>query len=89
MLRVEWLQDAVGELANNWIEADSQSRQAITEATHNLDRELQTDPFRESESRDGDVRVSFARPLGVLFDVDTEQRIVWILHVWWFRHGPG
>ncbi len=89
MFRAEWLQEAVGELADIWTRADSQSRQAITEATHNLDRELQTDPFRESESREGEVRVSFARPLGVLFDVDAEQRIVWILHVWSFRQGPG
>ncbi len=45
MFRVEWLQEAVGELADIWTRADSQSRQAITEATHKLDRELQTDPL--------------------------------------------
>ena len=31
MFRVEWLQEAVGELADIWIKADSQARQAITE----------------------------------------------------------
>jgi hypothetical protein len=36
MFRVEWLQEAVGELADLWIKPDSQARQAITEATHNL-----------------------------------------------------
>jgi hypothetical protein len=46
MFRVEWLREAVGELAELWIEADSPFRQAITEATHALDQELQADPFR-------------------------------------------
>jgi hypothetical protein len=85
MFRVEWLQEAVGELAELWIEADSPFRQAITEATHALDQSLQADPFRTSESREGDVRILFSNPLAVLFEVDTQQRIVWILHVWTFR----
>jgi hypothetical protein len=42
-----------------------------------------------SESREGEVRVLFARPLGVLFEVDTEQKTVWILHVWAFRQGQA
>jgi hypothetical protein len=87
MYRVEWLREAVDELADIWVNADSQLRQAITQVTHNLDRELQADPFRESESREGEVRVVFARPLGVLFEVDAAQRIVRILHVWAFRQG--
>jgi len=40
MFRVEWLQEAVSELADVWIKADSASRQSITEATHTLDQEL-------------------------------------------------
>jgi hypothetical protein len=85
MFRVEWLREAVGELAELWIEADSPFRQAITEATHALDQELQADPFRVSESREGDVRISFSKPLAILFEVDPQQRIVWILHIWTFR----
>jgi hypothetical protein len=85
MFRVEWLREAVGELAELWIEADSPFRQAITEATHALDQELQADPFRGSESREGEVRISFSNPLAILFEVDLQQRIVWILHVWTFR----
>jgi hypothetical protein len=53
MFRVEWLREAVGELAELWTEADSPFRQAITEANHALDQELQADPFRVSESREG------------------------------------
>ena len=40
MFRVEWLREAVGDLAKLWIEADSPFRKAITEATHALDQEL-------------------------------------------------
>ena len=89
MFGVEWVQEAVDELADMWVNADSQSRQAITDATHELDRELQNDPYRESESREGDVRVAFASPLGVLFEVNAQQRIVSILHVWAFRRGAS
>ena len=85
MFRVEWLRETVDELAELWIEADSPLRQAITEATHALDQELQADPFWRSESREGDVRISFSNPLALLFDVDPKQKIVWILHVWRFR----
>jgi hypothetical protein len=63
MFRVEWLREAVGELAELWIEADSPFRRAITEATHALDQELQADPFRASESTEGEVRISFSNPL--------------------------
>ena len=45
MFRVEWLREAVGELAELWIDGDSPFRQAITEATHALDQELQADQF--------------------------------------------
>jgi hypothetical protein len=76
MFRVEWLREAVDELAEIWINADSQLRQAITEETSNLDRKLQNDPFRESESREGEVRVLFAHTLGVLFEVDAARKIV-------------
>jgi hypothetical protein len=85
MFRVEWLREAVSELADIWIKADSPLRQVITEATHTLDQELQADPFRQSESREGEVRILFARPLGVLFEVDPRQRIVSIMHVWAVR----
>ena len=37
MFRVAWLREAVNELADIWIKADSPSRKAITEATHILD----------------------------------------------------
>ncbi len=85
MFQVEWLQDAVDELAAIWMQADSIQRRAITESTNAVDRELQADPFRSSESREDERRVLFAYPIGVLFEVDPRERIVWLLHVWTFR----
>jgi ParE toxin of type II toxin-antitoxin system, parDE len=82
---VEWLREAVNELADIWIKADSPLRQNITEATQTLDQELQRDPFQHSESREGNARILFARPLGILFEVDPRQGVVWVLHVWSFR----
>jgi len=82
MFRVEWLRDAVNELADIWIKADSPQRQEITKAARTLDKELESDPFRKSESREADTRISLARPLGILFEVDSRLGVVWILHVW-------
>jgi hypothetical protein len=87
MFQVAWLREAVDELADIWIKADSPSRKAITKVTHILDQELKVDPLRQSESRAGNVRILFADPLAVLFEVDSMQRIVWILHIWRFRQN--
>lgn len=38
MFQVAWLREAVDELADIWIKADSPSRKAITQATHILDQ---------------------------------------------------
>jgi hypothetical protein len=85
MFRVEWLQEALDELTRIWMQADSRLRQAITAAAHAIDQELQANPYRESESRNGEDRVLFVHPLGVQIEIDLSQRIVWILHVWQFR----
>jgi hypothetical protein len=85
MFRVEWIQAALDDVANLWMQADSVSRQAITSAANTLEQELQTDPYRQSESREDGERVLFAYPLGAQIEIDTPRRIVWILHVWRFR----
>ena len=85
MFRVEWLQEAVDELANIWVNADTGLRHRITIAAHTLDLELRTDPYRHSESRHGEDRVLFAYPLAVQIEIDLQERIVWVLHVWRFR----
>jgi hypothetical protein len=84
MFRVEWLQNALDELANIWVQADSALRQAITAATHRIDQELKVNPYLQSESRGGDERVLLVYPLGVQIEVDEQRKIVWVLNVWRF-----
>jgi hypothetical protein len=87
MFRVEWIQTALDDLATIWMAADSVLRQRITIATQLIDQELQADPFRQSESRDDEERALFVYPLGVQFEVDLTNRVVWILHAWRFRRA--
>ena len=61
MFQVEWLDDAIDELAAIWTRADSEKRRAITEASGALDRELRTNPQQQGESRGGGHRVRLRR----------------------------
>lgn len=85
MYQVEWVDEALEELARFWTQANPEVRRAITSAVEALDRELQSDPYGESESRGGEMRVQFAYPLAIDFMVDSQQRIVWVSHVRRFR----
>ena len=88
MFHVQWIQDALDDLARIWMAADSAMRGAVTAATNIVDQELQRDPFRSSESRNDEERVLFVYPIAIQFEVDLQQRRVWVLHVWRFRrHG--
>jgi hypothetical protein len=82
MFRVEWIDEAIDELAAIWTHADSDKRPTVTEATNMIDRELKADPFRQSESRNDERRVLFAPPLAVFFRVDVAEKVVWVGHVW-------
>jgi hypothetical protein len=85
MWQVTWLQPALDELTTIWTQADSASRRAITAATHSIDQVLQADPQNQGESREEGERVLFAFPLGIAFEVDDQQSVVWVLHVWDIR----
>jgi hypothetical protein len=82
MYTVQWLQTALDELTELWVQADSSSRQAITAATHQIDRQLTADPSDAGESRADDRRILFESPLAVDFRVLPNAAIVEILHVW-------
>ena len=85
MFRVEWLPTALEELTTAWLQADSATRQAITSITPAIDFELAVDPFRQSESREGDKRIFFPYPLAILFEVNLTEYVVWVLHVWHYH----
>jgi hypothetical protein len=85
MFQVRWEDSALNELAAFWMEADSALREAITQATSQIDQQLQTDPVGASESRPGGRRVLFVSPLGAMFRIEADGRTVSVLHVWLFR----
>jgi hypothetical protein len=71
---VEWLPDALNELAAVWMAAPDQT--AVTAASHRLDRRLMTDPHDVGESRDGPDRIAIESPLQILFQIlEAERRV--------------
>jgi hypothetical protein len=59
MYQVRWLQSALDELADQWLRATSEERQAITSAAHAVERRLAEDPVEEGESRPKGRRITF------------------------------
>ena len=85
MFRIEWLQSALDELATQWTLAASTERQAITAASHAMERKLAEDPVHEGESRFRGRRITFAPPLAVTFRIQPDAQTVTVLQVRVFR----
>jgi hypothetical protein len=79
---VVWIPDAEQELAAIWMAAPD--RNAVTAAAHIIDTLLREDPETRGESREHDRRVLLEAPLGVLFKVLPDDRLVRVLGVWHF-----
>ena len=54
----------------------------VGSAAKKLDRRLVRNPYTVGESRDGDTRVGFVRPLGVQFEVMDDVATVVVFGVW-------
>lgn len=80
---VLWTPAAEQELAAIWM--DAPDRAAVTSAASSIDALLAENADRQGESRHGNLRIIFAPPLGVEFDVLEEDRIVYVLAVWPFE----
>jgi len=89
MYRVDWLPDALDDLATAWLDADSVLRRAITAAVRQVDQQLRADPFGTSESRPEGRRVTFVAPLGITFRVEAGSRSVSIVRVWVVKKRPA
>lgn len=85
MFRVHWSQSAVDELSTIWTNADPVLRQAITSAAFQIDEHLRSDPYGQSESRPGGIRVLFVAPLGINFRVEAGTKTSLVLRIWLFR----
>jgi plasmid stabilization system protein ParE len=77
---VVWSPSASQDLADIWIRAGD--RNAVARAADALDNALARDPSIQGESRQPGVRVTFAEPLGINFEVNHADRQVRVLAVW-------
>jgi hypothetical protein len=77
---VHWSEEAESRLANAWLMASD--RRKVTEAAGRVDARLQQDAHEVGESREGSRRIVHERPLGVVFTVDQNSRMVLVLDLW-------
>lgn len=77
---VIWKPSAEQELARLWDAA--QDRRAVTLAANAIDNQLRLSADRAGESRGGQDRIVFERPLGVRYRVSTADRMVLVLNIW-------
>lgn len=79
---VTWGSQADAELIRRWTSADSTGRAAITAATKQIDRILQTSPETAGESR-GNLarRILFVPPLVVNYQVRLPDQLVLVLSI--------
>jgi hypothetical protein len=82
---VVWSPAAEADLVEIWIRADDRS--AVTLAVKQLDNALANDPHDQGESRQEGIRVTFAKPLGLNFEVSLDDRLVRVLAVWATRRS--
>ena len=87
MFRVAWMQAALDELAQAWLEADGEQRAAVTAAVEAIDRALQVDPASQGESRSGIQRILLEPPLGVVYEIAPRLASVTVVHAWTFRRS--
>jgi hypothetical protein len=76
---VAWVQSVEDELIEIWLSATD--RNAITSATHAIDRELGLDAESKGEDLSEGLRSLNVPPLRVLFTVSTDDRLVEVVRV--------
>lgn len=77
---VVWSSDAESDLAEMWL--SSPDRASIASAADSIDSILGEDADVRGESREESCRVLFVPPLGIDFEVSTEDRMVRVVAVW-------
>jgi hypothetical protein len=79
---VLWSQNAEDKLALLWL--SSTDRQAVTDAADNIDAILRRQAETAGESRPMGRRILHETPLGVIYSVSHDDRMVLVLDVWRF-----
>ncbi len=85
MYSVEKPLSAMAEVIQAWKQADGLMRSRIELAMLAVDRALQENPFRCSESREADARILMNSPLVVLFSVDVIEQTVRFIRAWIYQ----
>jgi hypothetical protein len=75
-------QTALAPLKEVWESADPTLQETLVQASRRLDQQLQGQPQEQGESRVGSTRIIFEGPLGALYRVDEERRLVRVLKTW-------
>jgi len=84
---VTWRASAEQKLTQMWLEG--RDREAINDATTQIEQILGTDPLNAGESRSGNYRVLVEDPLAVVFSVWPQDRLVKVVEVSRTRMNRG
>ena len=77
---VVWTREAEDELATAWVEAPSSAlRNEIAANVAAIESALRTQPGETGESREGTVRMAVAGPVGIVFRVLEDDRLVQVI----------
>lgn len=79
---VVWTEAAERELSAIWL--SSTNRAFISAAANKIDETLRVDPDQQGESRNPGQRILLETPLGVTFEILTDDNLVRVLDVWQF-----
>ena len=77
---VIWLASAERALA--WYFNDADDKRPVTHAANQIDRVLRHSPQDVGESRGGNLRIMFEKPLAVTYRVIEADQMVKVTHVW-------
>ncbi len=80
---VGWTPHAELELTRMWLSAND--RAALTRAVEQIEVCLATDPEHAGESRVANLRIMIEPPVGVVFSVRPDDRLVKVVEIGWAR----
>jgi hypothetical protein len=83
--QVIWAPEAERRLTQVWLNNPA-ARALISAASHQIDVALANDPEEVGESRPEGRRIVHVAPLGAIYRVDHDTRIVTVTTLWYFEH---
>jgi len=81
MHQIHWYVAARNELAELWLNGDSEFRTALARLVAGVERLLQWHPHEAGESRGGNDRIVFVDFAVLYIEVDDVDKIVWVTQI--------